>query len=139
MIAAKARVDQDGLIDQIESKGIELADMILRRKGKITEFRALHGSVRSEALYNAPSDRFNISLGTIKSGTELPQHFHGEWQLVLVASGKIVCSSSGGTRIISPTEFCVLEPDEKHGFQAVEDSEVVLVSIPSDAAFMEEA
>jgi quercetin dioxygenase-like cupin family protein len=90
--------------------------------------KALDGIYRKTLAYN---DHLMLCYFMLHKGSEVPIHFHKEYQIGYVLKGKLKFITENGSFIVKEGDSYVFESYEKHGAIILEDSNLIDVFNPS--------
>ena len=94
---------------------------------------ALPGILRTSLAYCSET---MLCVFRLKKGSEIPLHTHPAAQTGYVVSGKMLFKKDGEEFTAEPGTGYAFSPQEKHGAQALEDSEIVEVFAPMRPEYM---
>lgn len=63
----------------------------------------------------------------IKKGEEVPSHKSDKSVVVVIYKGKVDFSGENGSEIIVPGDIIVMDPEEMHALNAIEDSDLMVI------------
>ena len=63
----------------------------------------------------------------IKKGEEIPSHKSDKSVVVVIYKGKVDFSGENGSEVIIPGDIIVMDPNEMHALQALEDSDLMVI------------
>ena len=89
-------------------------------------------------LVAATVDECMIAVYEIKQGSGVPMHSHPEKQMGVMIQGKGRFTTRSGEVTLERGDSYVIESNEEHAFEALEDCLVVDLFLPSRRDFKEE-
>lgn len=63
----------------------------------------------------------------IKKGEEVPSHKSDKSVVVVIYKGKVDFSGENGSEVIIPGDIIVMDPNEMHALNAIEDSDLMVI------------
>lgn len=63
----------------------------------------------------------------IKKGEEVPSHKSDKNVVVVIYKGKVDFSGENGSEVIVPGDIIVMDPEEMHALNAIEDSDLMVI------------
>ena len=72
-------------------------------------------------------NKLQITHLQIKSGEEIPNHKSDKSVIVVIYKGKVDFSGENSNKIIIPGDIILLNPDETHALEAIEDSDLMVI------------
>ncbi len=67
----------------------------------------------------------------LQSGEEISDHQAGSDALIIVKKGQVKFSVEGREVVLTKNDLLYMEPEEVHSLIAIDDTEILLIKIPS--------
>ena len=100
------------------------------------EWNILSEKVRRKVV--ATDSECMIAVYSLGKGARVPMHNHPEKQMGIIIEGRGVFRTKNGEAILEKGDSYILEPNEHHEFEALEDSIVIDLFLPARSDFKEE-
>lgn len=95
---------------------------------KVEFVKLFEGIFRKTLVYN---DSLMLCYFLLHKGSEVPIHFHKEYQIGYVLKGKLKFITENGTFIVKEGDSYLFDSYEKHGAIILEESNVIDIFNPS--------
>lgn len=91
--------------------------------------------LRGFGLFKIP--KVSVQIVHLDKGKKFPEHVHDSLEVGVIYEGKMELNHRGVKKIKSVTDIVIFQPGEPHSGAAIEDTEVIFISVPSDSGYPE--
>lgn len=100
-------------------KAIKWTDVEAKKMSEYIDLRPVHG------------EKITLGYFDIRKGAEVPVHSHHNEQISCVLRGKMRFYNDGFEAVVEAGGIIMIPPNEPHGAEALEDSNVIDIFSPS--------
>lgn len=113
-----------------------LDELVKGRQRGMIRYQTVKGSVYGIGLFK--NNEAAVQLAIMTKGTVFPEHSHKDpvrMEYIHVIKGKITVHTCEGMKEVRETESIAIKSGILHKVEALEDTEVIAITMPADEGF----